>query len=92
MAVAFDKLYWTRLGFAVLAGFLADFIFGLDVFDGILMGVLGFLGSYYVSRYAWYRNLEAQYTSKMYTTGIGGYVMIFLFTWILLFTLSHVGV
>ena len=85
----FDKLYWLRVGFGVLAGFLSNWIFSptLDYTDGILVGVIVYLGSYYVARYAWYRTLDRKDTGKLYSTGIGVFVMIFLFTWILLYTL-----
>lgn len=87
----FDKLYWLRVGFGALAGFLANWLFSptLDYIDGILVGLIVYLLSYYVARYGWYRSLERKDMGKLYTTGVGIFVMIFLFTWILLFTLSQ---
>jgi len=70
-----------------LAGLVADFFFGVDYFNGVLIGVVFYLASYYAARYLWFRKLGREYLGKMYSTGIGGYAMIFLFTWILLFTL-----
>jgi TRAP-type C4-dicarboxylate transport system permease large subunit len=77
-----------RIGFGVLAGVTADVLFGVDSGNGILVGVLFYLATYYIARYAWFRKVESQQVTKLYTTGIGGYVMLFLFVWILLFTLS----
>jgi hypothetical protein len=85
-----------RLGFGVLFGIGAEFAFsrsptGVDLTDGVLLGVLGYLISYYVARYAWFRKLEPASARKLYTTGIGSYAMLFVFTWVLLFTLYAVG-
>lgn len=76
-----------RIGMAVLGGVAAYGIFGLDYFDGLLVGIIFYLASYYVARYLWFRKLDQQYIGKIYSTGIGGYILVFLFTWILLFTL-----
>lgn len=92
MPTAFDKLYWMRVGWGVLFGFAVENIFRLDYTDGILLGVLGYLTSYYIARFAWFRKIERQNASKLYTTGIGAYTMLFIFTWLLLFTFSLVGV
>ena len=88
---AFNKLYWTRISLGVFAAFAAEGVFrilGGDYTDGLLVGVLVYLASYYLARYTWFRNVEPAKVSKVYSTGIGGYVMLFLFVWILLFTLG----
>jgi len=59
-----------------------------DYSNGLLLGVLVYLASYYLARYTWFRQMERELVSKVYSTGIGGYVMLFLFVWILLFTLG----
>ncbi len=72
------------------AGVLADYIWTLPGFDwtiGITLGLLIYLLTYYGARYTWYRKLEPSKLGKVYSTGIGSYVMLFLFTWILLVTL-----
>jgi len=76
---------------AALAGFLAEVIVGTDYFSGISIGILFYLISYYLARFAWYRSLPREGQGKIYTTGIGGFAMIFLFTWMLFFTLQTVG-
>ena len=78
------------MAFGALAGFLANWAFSptLDYFDGILLAMIFYLGSYYFARYVWYRDIDRQNYSKLYTTGIGVFIMLFLFTWILLFTLA----
>lgn len=87
----FDKLYWLRIGFGAVGGAFAYYVSLLDLqnalMDGITVAIGFFLVSYYLARYAMYRKLGREYFTKFYTTGIGGYIMIFLFTWILLFTM-----
>ena len=86
----FDKLYWFRIGLGVLAGLLAWIIPGTDFYNGISIGILVYLVSYYAARYLWFKGLDKQYIGKMYSTGLGVYIGLFLFTWILLFTESAV--
>ncbi len=86
----FDKLYWFRAVIAVAAGALAQYISMLDMTNALWNGATVALGfyivSYYVARYVMYRKLGREYFTKFYTTGIGAFIMIFLFTWIILFT------
>lgn len=72
-----------------MAGFLANLVFSpsLDYADGVLLGMIVYFVSYYFARYVWYKNLDRKDFTKLYTTGIGGFIMFFLFTWILAFTL-----
>ena len=76
-----------RIGLGVLGGLTAYRVFGLDYLDGLLVGVIFYLASYYLARYIWFRKLDKADVGKIYSTGIGGYIMVFLFTWILIFTL-----
>jgi hypothetical protein len=84
----FDKLYWLRIGLGVAAGFLAEEITGADYFNGISLGILVYLISYYFARFVWYKGLARQFQGKIYSTGLAGFVGLFLFTWILMFTLA----
>jgi hypothetical protein len=80
----------------VVAGALAYFVSRLDAVDslwnGITVGLGFYLISYYTARYGFYRKTGREYLSKFYTTGIGGFALVFLFTWILSFTLAHYSV
>jgi len=95
MSVSFDKLYWTRIGMGVLGGYVADQLFSLQggatgEWNGLTIAIAVYLASFYVGKYVLLRGLPQDKQSKLYTTGIGGYVMLFIFTWILLFTLSQI--
>ncbi len=87
---SFERLYWLRLGFAAFAGFTADVI-GADPSTGISLGILLYLVSYYLVRFSWYRGLAREGQGKVYTTGVGSYILVFLFTWMFLFTVQTVG-
>lgn len=95
---SFGRLYWLRLACGVLAGAASFEFFSqppisfANTSNGILIGILGYLVTYYVARYVFYRKIQSELLTKLYTTGIGGYVMLFIFTWLLLFTLSSAGV
>jgi hypothetical protein len=99
-----DKIFWMRTGLGVLTGCASELFFGCrlssyttggcvggvspDYQSGILMGTVVFLGSYYLARVLWGKKFPKQDIGKLYTTGLGSYVLLFLFTWILLFTLQ----
>ncbi len=88
---AFDKLYWLRLGLAAIAGLAAQVLVGTDFTSGISLGIAMYLVSYYVARFTWYRGLGREAQGKIYTTGVGSFVLVFLFTWMLLFTMQIAG-
>ena len=72
----------------MLGGLAADRVFAPgDYVNGLLIGVIFYLASYYLARYLWFKEQARDNLGKIYSTGVGGYVLTFLFTWILLFTL-----
>jgi hypothetical protein len=85
---SFDKLYWLRAGFAALGGVLSAVLVGSNYLDGVSLGILMYLLSYYVPLFTWYKGQPREVQGKVYTTGIGTFVMVFLFTWILIFTVQ----
>ena len=76
------------MGLAALAGLTADLFVGTDYASGISIGIAFYLVSYYVARFTWYKGLGRDGQGKVYTTGIGSFVMVFLFAWLLFFTLQ----
>jgi hypothetical protein len=88
---SFEKLYWLRVGFAAVAGLAAELLVGTDYATGISIGIAFYLVSYYLARFTWYKGLAREGQAKVYTTGIGGFIMIFLFAWMLFFTLHAAG-
>ncbi len=88
MLTIFDKLFWLRAGLGAVTGVLAQFIFGGDYYNGVVLGLLVYLLSYYLARFVWGKNVTKQEMAKLYTSGIGTFVMLYLFFWLLLFTLG----
>jgi hypothetical protein len=76
-----------RLGFGVLAGIIAGALgflsYNPQAFRGIGVGFMVYFVSYILARFAIGRNLPPTDYRKMVTTGMGGYVFMFLFVWIL---------
>lgn len=76
-----------------VAGLIADQmtrVYSLDYLNGITIGLLFYIISYYVGRFGLYRGLPRNQISKLYTTGIGSFILVFLISWIFLFTLYSV--
>jgi len=69
-------------GAACLDGLVPDYS------SGILLALGLFLGSYYVVRLLWGKRFTKEQMGKIYTTGVGTYALLFIFSWILLFTLG----
>lgn len=69
------------------AGITADRLFHADYANAVSVAILVYLASYYVARYRWFKSLPSGQMGKVYTTGLFGFVMLFIFVWILLFTL-----
>jgi len=76
-----------RIGFGILAGVLAGALGYLSynpmAFRGVGIGFMIYFLSYIVAKFSFGRSLPPTDYRKMVTTGLGGYVFIFLFMWIL---------
>lgn len=59
-----------------------------DYSTGILLGLFLFLASYYLLRGTIGKNFPQDEQRKIYTTGVGSYALLFIFSWLLLFTLG----
>ncbi len=79
------------MGFAAFGGVLASILAGTNYFDGISLGIIMYLASYYLPLMTWYKGQPRAVQGKVYTTGIGTFVLVFLFSWILLFTVQTAG-
>lgn len=93
-AAAFDKLYWFRIGCAAFAGVATEGLeatFGTDWTIGVSIAIGVYLVTYYAALFTWYRGLPRAQQGKVYSTGVGGYALVFLFTWMLLFTMRMAG-
>jgi len=83
-----DKIFWLRAGLGAVVGILAALLFASDYQTSVLFAIVVYLGSYYLVRRIWGPQFKADEMTKMYTAGIGSYVLLFIFLYILLFTLG----
>lgn len=81
-----------RIGFGILAGILAGALGYLSsnpgAYRGVGIGFMIYFLSYIVAKFSFGRSLPPSDYRKMVTTGLGGYVFMFLFMWILYNTFS----
>jgi hypothetical protein len=83
-----DKIFWLRAGMGGVTGLAADLVFSSDYISGILLAVIVYMGSFYLVRSVWGKSFKPEQLSKLYTTALGTFVLVFLFTWIFTFTVG----
>jgi len=90
-----NKLFWLRVGLAVISGAAATFIFE-DIegeerrWASIVFMIIVFIGTIIVAK-GMKLQLPSSDRKKIVTQGIGSYVFLYLFTWIVTYTLLHAG-
>lgn len=90
-----NKLFWLRVGLAVIAGTAATFLFeGIEGEDrrwaSIAFMIIIFFGTIIVAK-GMKMQLPSSDRKKIVTQGIGSYVFLYLFTWIVTYTLVNSG-
>ncbi|MCV0393240.1 MAG: hypothetical protein K5790_08155 [Nitrosopumilus sp.] len=90
-----NKLFWMRVALAIIAGTAATFIF--EEIEGeerrwasIAFMIILFFGTIIVAK-GMKMQLPASDRKKIVTQGIGSYVFLYLFTWIVTYTIVHSG-
>jgi hypothetical protein len=90
-----DKLFWLRVGFAVIAGTLATFLF--ESIQGeerrwasIVFMIIVFIVTIFIAK-SMKMQLPSSDRKKIVTQGIGSYIFLYLFVWILTYTIVHAG-
>lgn len=89
-------LAWIRVGLGALAGFLAGYLpfaqygtFSTNSYAEAYFAVFIYIGSYYLAKYGMQIPLPYKDRNKLITQGIGGFIMMFLFLWILYTTYCY---
>lgn len=90
-----SKLFWMRIALAIIAGISATFIFedieGEDRrWSSIGLMIVLFLGTIIIAK-GMKMQLPSSDRKKIFTQAIGSYVFLYLFSWIVSYTLVHVG-
>jgi hypothetical protein len=90
-----NKLFWLRISLAIIAGTIATFIFE-DIegeerrWASIAFMIILFAGTIIVAKQM-NMQLPSSDRKKIITQGIGSYVFLYLFSWIVTYTLVHSG-
>ncbi|MDH3276791.1 MAG: hypothetical protein OEM21_01690 [Nitrosopumilus sp.] len=90
-----NKLFWLRVSLAIIAGTIATFIFE-DIegeerrWASIAFMIIIFIGTIIVAK-GMKMQLPSSDRKKIVTQGIGSYIFLYLFTWIVTYTLVHSG-
>ena len=90
-----SKLFWMRIVLAVIAGTVSTFIFeGIEGEErrwaSIGFMIIVFFGTVIVAK-GMKMQLPSSDRKKIVTQAIGSYVFLYLFTWIVTYTLVHSG-
>ena len=86
-------LAWGRVGLGVIAGLLSGFLGFIssnyptptlndNAYYGAYLAILVYFLSYYWAKYGVLKGIDPKNKNKLITQGIGTYIMVFLFTWI----------
>ncbi len=90
-----SKLFWMRIVLAVIAGTVSTFIFEDIVGEERRWASIGFMIIVFFGTVIVAKGMKMQLPSadrkKIVTQAIGSYVFLFLFTWIVTYTLVHSG-
>lgn len=88
-----DKLFWIRVGLAAIAGVVATFLFESVEGEERRWASIGFMIIVFIASAIIGKGmrigLPPSDRKKLVTTGIGSFVFIYLFMWILSYTLTH---
>ena len=90
-----NKLFWLRVALAVIAGTMATFIFeGIEGEErrwaSIGFMIIIFAGTIIIAK-GMKMQLPPSDRKKIVTQGIGSYIFLYLFIWIVTYTLVHSG-
>ncbi len=90
-----NKLFWLRVSLAIIAGTIATFIFEDIEGEERRWASIGFMIIIFAGTIVVAKQMKMQLPSsdrkKIITQGIGSYIFLYLFTWIVTYTLVHAG-
>jgi len=90
-----DKLYWFRIALAVIAGTAATFIFDSIEGEERRWASIGFMIIIFMASIVMAKSMNLKLPKsdrkKIVTQALGSYIFVYLFTWILSYTLVNVN-
>lgn len=91
-------LAWLRVGFGALSGLIAGVLqfvtttpetVNSNAYYGIYIAVIVYIASYYLARNVLVKGIATKDRNKLFTQGIGSFIMMFLFVWIMYNTYNY---
>ncbi len=89
-----DKVFWIRVAIGALTGLLLGLltaVVGIGGENVIFIGILMYILTYYLARFTVSAQIPPKEARKLVTTGLGSYIMLVLFIWILVNTIFTTG-
>ena len=90
-----NQLFWLRVALAIIAGISATFIFEDIEGEERRWASIGFMIGIFFATVIVAKSMKMQLPSsdrkKIVTQAIGSYVFLYLFSWIVSYTLTHLG-
>ena len=90
------------MGFGAISGVIAGLLrllspvavgspieFNQNAWYGIYIAIFIYILTYYIAKYTFLKGIAQKDRNQLFTKGIGSYIMVFLFTWIILNTLNY---
>ena len=90
-----NTLFWMRIAFALIGGAIATFAFDSiedseeKRWTSIIFMIVLFVATCVIAKYGIKTNFSRADRKKLVTTGIGSYIFLYLFAWILSYTLLN---
>ena len=87
-----NVIYWSRVGFGVVAALICVLLIDVEEFtnpliSGMSIGILVYIITYYILKWRFMARVENP--TKVFTMGIGAYFITWIVAWGLLNTLMH---
>ena len=90
-----NKLFWLRIGIALIGGSAATFIFGSIEGEERRWASIGFMIIIFIVTIGYAKAMRMQLArsdrKKLVTQGMGSYVFLYLFMWIVSYTLVNIN-
>jgi hypothetical protein len=80
-------IYWTKVCLGIVAGALCVVLGFKNFLNGLSFGILLYTITHYIFKQLFISKVEK--SSKVLTTGIGAYFLMWLVAWIVFYSLTH---
>jgi len=84
-------IYWSRVGLGIIAGIICGglgLVWNLGLLNGLSIGIVFYILTNYVLKRQFITKLEKG-ASKVFSTGIGTYFLMWVITWVLLYSIIN---